>query len=410
MSSSCRICFAPLSASFCDLGSSPLANEYLTAAELAQGDERWYPLHAFVCSNCKLVQIDAEETPERIFSRYAYFSSYSSSWVQHARDYAGRMIERCELEPNKSLVMEIASNDGYLLQHFAEVGIPVVGIEPAANVAAVARAKGIRTEICFFGTACAQRLLSQYGTADLVAANNVIAHVPDLHDFIGGVKTVLAPGGIATFEFPHLLRLIEETQFDTIYHEHFSYFALAPLLRALRQHGLAIVDVEQLPTHGGSLRVFVAHEGAAMSKSPVQQVLELERAHGLHDMHTYLSFQQKVDRCRDALLRFVEQARAAGESIAAYGAPAKGNTLLNYCRLDCSRIAFTVDRSPHKQGRFLPGSHIPIFPPQKVRDAEPDIVLILPWNLKTEIMEQMADVRSWGGRFVVAIPQVSLIE
>ncbi len=320
------------------------------------------------------------------------------------------MIERLGLDPVRSLVMEIASNDGYLLQHFVRVGIPVLGVEPARNVAAVANGRGIRTETCFFGASSSQKLISQYGRPSLIVANNVIAHVPDLHDFVEGVRNSLAPDGTATFEFPHVMRLIEQTQFDTIYHEHYSYFALAPLIRVFREHALEVVDVEQLPTHGGSLRVFAMHAGVMAARRSVEALLEIERGHGLDHLTEYERFQQKVDECKTALLDFIAHARIAGRVVVGYGAPAKGNTLLNYCGLDSSAITYTVDRSPHKQGLLLPGSHIPIFQPERIYETKPDVLLILPWNLTTEVMEQMNGVRRWGGRFAIAIPRISLIE
>ncbi len=307
--------------------------------------------------------------------------------------------------------MEIASNDGYLLEHFVERDISVVGVEPAANVAAVAQAKGIRTEVCFFGASSAENLVATYGRSDLIAANNVIAHVPDLHDFIAGVKVALKADGVATFEFPHLLRLIEQTQFDTIYHEHFSYFALAPLIRAFEQHGLAVFDVEgSPPMHGGSLRIFVAHAASRPRKDGVAAVLAEEMSNGLDRLETYATFQAQVDACRDEFLEFLERTGTQRKSIAGYGAPAKGNTLLNYCRVDASQIPFTVDRSPHKQGRFLPGSHIPILHPNAIYERRPDVLLVLAWNLSDEIRDEMREIGAWGGRFAVAIPRAKTLE
>lgn len=409
MSDACRLCSTPLSVSFCDLGESPLSNAYLTAAEVAQEREPVYPLHAFVCTECKLVQVPAMESPVRIFSDYLYFSSFSASWVEHARLYTEKMLQRLKLD-DTSLVMEIASNDGYLLQHFVSKEIPVLGIEPAANVAAVAREKGIPTEVLFFGAETAKQLVDRNGTANLIVANNVIAHVPDLHDFIAGIKIALHGCGTATFEFPHLLRLIEEVQFDTIYHEHFSYFAVGPLKRAFHEHGLEIVDVEELPTHGGSLRAYVAHSGSARTQASVERILQAERARGLDRLETYTSFQAKVDECKAHLLEFIARSKGEGLTIAGYGAPAKGNTLLNYCKVDKDSIPFTVDRSPYKQGRFLPGSHIPILSPDVVYDTKPDILLILPWNLTYEVISQMHGIKEWGGKFAVAIPQAKIVE
>ncbi len=405
----CRICSAPVTRTFCDLGSSPLANAYLEPTREAIRAERRYPLHAWVCDACLLVQIEAFERPDAIFGNYAYFSSYSSSWLEHSRRYVDVMIERLGLS-SSSLVAEVASNDGYLLQYFVERGVPVVGVEPAANVAEAAIAKGIRTEILFFGTDAARSLARKYGRADLIVGNNVIAHVPDLHDFIGGVRLWLGDRGTATFEFPHLMRLIEFGQFDTIYHEHFSYFSLHSIERALRAHALAVVDVEELPTHGGSLRIFVRHEAAATTTGlNVAELREREVRYGLLEASTYDGFQQIANARRHELLAFVSDAKRAGKGIVGYGAPAKGNTLLNFCGIGVDEIPYTVDKNPHKQGKLLPGSHIPIDQPQRIFVEQPDIVLVLPWNLRDEIFEELAAVRSWGGRFAVAIPKVEVL-
>jgi SAM-dependent methyltransferase len=383
---------------------SPLANSILAESDLGE-PEPFYPLHARVCDRCFLVQLDELASPESIFSDYAYFSSYSTTWLEHAATYAEQIARRLDLGP-ESLVVEIASNDGYLLQYFAEQSIPVLGVEPAANVAEVAREKGIPTEVRFFGREAA-RELGDRRRADLVVANNVLAHVPDLNDFVAGIATLLAPGGVATLEFPHLLRLIEEEQFDTIYHEHFSYFSLATAERVFRAHGLALVDVEELSTHGGSLRIYAAHAG-----EPGERVVELrarEAEAGLEDVATYTSFEARVRRAKRLLLSFFVEAKDAGETIVGYGAPAKGNTLLNYCGVGTDFIDYTVDRNPHKQGRFLPGTHIPIRAPEEVARTRPDIVFILPWNLRDEIVEEMSFVRDWGGRFVVRSPALQVV-
>jgi hypothetical protein len=405
----CRFCGAPLSHVFVDLGAQPLANSYLEPEDL-QKPEPFLPLCAYVCGKCFLVQLPEEERPEAIFSDYAYFSSYSESWLRHAEAYAAAMVERFGLGAGH-LVVEVASNDGYLLRWFDERGIPVQGIEPAANVAAAAEAAGIPTYVKFFGEATARELVGVGIRADLLVGNNVLAHVPDLNDFVAGLKLLLAPTGVLTMEFPHLLRLMAEDQFDTIYHEHYSYFSLSTVRRVLAAHGLRLFDVEELPTHGGSLRVFACHEeeNARRIGERVIELLGREALEGFSRLETYRSFDERVRRVKRGLLRFLIQAKEEGRSIAGYGAPAKGNTLLNYCGVRTDFLDFTVDRSPHKQGRFLPGTRIPIHGPDRLREARPDYVLILPWNLKEEIMEQMADVRSWGGRFVVAIPEVKIL-
>ncbi|MBW8876792.1 MAG: methyltransferase domain-containing protein [Acidobacteria bacterium] len=408
----CRFCGAPLSHVFVDLGSQPLANSYLEPEDLGKA-ETFLPLCVYVCGECFLVQLPEEERPEAIFSDYAYFSSYSESWLRHAEAYATAMVERFGLGAGHQ-VIEVASNDGYLLRWFAERGIPALGIEPAANVAAAAEAAGIPTLVKFFGAATARELAAAGTRADLLVGNNVLAHVPDLNDFVAGLKILLAPTGVLTMEFPHLLRLMAEDQFDTIYHEHYSYFSLSTVRRVFAAHGLTLFDVEELPTHGGSLRVYCRHACHAedASKRIGERVVDLlarEAADGFSRLETYRSFDERVRRVKRGLLRFLIEAREEGRSIAGYGAPAKGNTLLNYCGVRTDFLDFTVDRSPHKQGRFLPGTRIPIHGPDRLREARPDYVLILPWNLKEEIMEQMADVRSWGGRFVVAIPEVKVL-
>ncbi len=405
----CRSCGATLEQTFCDLGMSPMANSYVAADALGDA-EKFYPLHAYVCSQCLLVQLLEFESPDAIFSDYAYFSSFSSSWVEHAKRYVEAMIPRFGLTSD-SLVVEIASNDGYLLQHFVANDVPVLGIEPAANVAAVAQDNGIRTNVAFFGTAEARRLVAEGHRADLLIGNNVLAHVPDLNDVVAGLAILLADDGRITMEFPHLLQLILHSEFDTIYHEHFSYFSLISVSAAFARHGLRIFDVEELPTHGGSIRIFACHDGdAAQPDTPrIEALLDKERAAGLDRLETYLNFSEQVLRTKRSLWRFVDEALAAGKSIAAYGAPAKGNTLLNYCGVGADMIDYTVDRSPYKQGFALPGTRIPIYAPEHIAETRPDYLLILPWNLEDEIVSDMAHIRSWGGQFVIPIPEVRII-
>ena len=407
--SSCRSCSAPLEYTFCDLGMSPLSNSYLTADQLQQ-KEPFYPLHAYVCGNCYLVQLDEFESPQQLFSEYAYFSSYSDSWLQHSRDYAQMISERLGLDETSQIV-EIASNDGYLLQYFVEQKIPVVGIEPAANVAAVAEEKGIPTLVKFFGTQTANEMLDENLQADLVLGNNVLAHVPDLNDFVAGMKVILKPSGTITLEFPHLLKLIHGNQFDTIYHEHFSYFSLLAVERVFANHGMQIFDVDQLPTHGGSLRIYVQHADHqdAPVTDAVQSLRDLESESGLADLATYAAFADQVESTKRSLLKFLTDAKQDGLSVAAYGAPAKGNTLLNYCGIRRDFIGFTVDRSPAKQGHYLPGTHIPVFAPEKIRESKPDFLVILPWNIKDEIIGKMSHIREWGGKFVIPIPSVEIL-
>lgn len=411
MGLSCRFCGARLERTFVDLGVSPLANSYLEPEDL-QGPESFYPLRVFLCEECLLVQLPEAARPEEIFTDYAYFSSVSESWVEHARRYAEAMIERFGLSGgDDSLVVEIASNDGYLLQHFRDRGVPVLGIEPARNVAAAAREAGIPTDCEFFGLDKARAMVEDGVRPALLVGNNVLAHVPDLNDFVAGLATVLAPDGVVTLEFPHLLRLMEENQFDTIYHEHYSYFSFTVVRRVFEEHGLTLFDVEELPTHGGSLRIYGRHAADASKAvdGRVADLLEAERRAGLLDPATYDAFAARVRATKRSLLAFLLEAKARGETVVGYGAPAKGNTLLNYCGVRTDFLEFTVDRSPHKQGRYLPGTRIPIRSPDAIRATRPDVVLILPWNLKDEIVEQMADVRSWGGRFVVAIPEMEVV-
>jgi SAM-dependent methyltransferase len=403
--SRCRFCRTPLAHVFADLGMSPLANAYLTEEQLGNM-ERFYPLRALVCERCFLVQLEEFEPPETIFSDYTYFSSYSTTWLEHSEAFAGNAISRFGLTPS-SQVVEVASNDGYLLQYFAQRGIPVLGVEPAANVAEVAVEKGVPTVVEFFGRRSAWKL-RKTRAADLLIANNVLAHVPDLNDFVGGLELLLAPGGVVTVEFPHLLPLVDEAQFDTIYHEHFSYFSFLSVQRVFAAHGLAIFDVEELPTHGGSLRVYAAHAGDE-TRRPTERVADLarrEEERGYGRLETYLDFGERVRALKRDVVTFFVESKTAGLSIAGYGAPAKGNTLLNYCGIGADFIDYTVDRNPHKQGRFLPGTHIPIRPPDEIARTKPDLLFILPWNWKDEVMEQMRGIRDWGGRFVVRSPEL----
>lgn len=404
----CRFCDNHLSHTFADLGTSPLANSYLKAEQLDQM-EPFFPLHAYVCETCYLVQLPEAQNPEYIFSDYAYFSSYSESWLKHAKDYTDQMIERFRFDSN-SQVIEIASNDGYLLQYFKEQGIPVLGVEPAKNVAKVAQEAGIPTMIKFFGLQMSKELGTEGKYADLLLGNNVLAHVPALNDFLKGMKYLLKPNGIITMEFPHLMCLMNENQFDTIYHEHFSYFSFITVNKIFAAHGLKIFDVEELPTHGGSLRIYACHS-EDHSKPIDQRVMDLigkEEKAGFARLEHYLSFNEKVKETKRNILDFLIRAKNEGKSIVGYGAPAKGNTLLNYCAIRNDFIDYTVDRSPHKQDQYLPGSHIPIYHPDTIRQTKPDYLLILPWNLKEEIMEQMSYIRDWKSQFVVLIPEVKV--
>lgn len=410
MNGNCRHCGEALEHSFCDLGMSPPSNAYLTHAQLQQM-EKFYPLHAYVCGSCFLVQLQEFESPEQIFSDYAYFSSYSQTWLDHAKAYTEYMIARFSFG-KASQVVEIASNDGYLLQYFRERGVPVLGVEPAANVAAVAQKAGIPTLTRFFGAKTAAELKADGKQADLLLGNNVLAHVPDLNDFVQGLKIALKPDGVITMEFPHLLRLMRENQFDTIYHEHFSYFSFLTVERVFVRHGLRMFDVEQIPTHGGSLRIFASHAEASglPEHQRVAQLRQEEMTAGLADMKAYRDFSEQVKKTKRLLLEFLVEAKQAGKTIVGYGAPAKGNTLLNYCGIRGDFLDYTVDLSPHKQGKFLPGVHIPIFHPDKVRETRPDYLLVLPWNLRDEIISQMAHIREWGGKFVLPIPEVRVVQ
>ena len=404
----CRLCGAPLTQTFVDLGAMPLANAFLRPEQLGEPEPR-FPLHARVCEHCLLVQVDAVVTPQEIFGDYPYFSSYAASWVEHARRFAEAAVRRFALD-GRSMVVEVASNDGYLLKHFAAMGIPRLGIEPAANVAAAAQVIGVPTEICFMGRATGADLRRRGVTADLVIANNVLAHVPDIHDFVAGIGEIMKPSGVLSIEFPHLLRLIEETQFDTIYHEHLCYFSLGPVERLLGEHGLAVFDVEQLPTHGGSLRVLAAPAGQGRSEGPgLAAVRRSEQAAGLGTLEAYRGFGDRVKTVCDELVTFLATARRQRRKVVAYGAAAKGNTLLNACGIGRGDIEFVVDRNIHKQGRLTPGSHLAIRAPEAVFEAKPDYLLILPWNLRDEIMRDHAGIRAWGGRFVIPIPRVQVL-
>ncbi|MCR6629412.1 MAG: class I SAM-dependent methyltransferase [Magnetospirillum sp.] len=404
----CRSCGSTELHDFCDLGMSPLSNAFVTAENLSTG-EVFFPLRAFVCQDCFLVQLAEFKSPTEIFSQdYAYFSSYSVSWLDHARRYAEAMTTRLGLSAH-SKVVEIASNDGYLLQYFVQRSIPVLGIEPAANVAAAATERGVPTLVEFFGATLARRLAEDGKQADLLLGNNVLAHVPDINDFVAGLSILLKRDGTLTMEFPHLLELIRQHQFDTIYHEHFSYLSLIAVSALFQRHGLRIFDVDQLPTHGGSLRIYACHADSAITTQPnVAAVLGAEEAGGLRDLATYRAFEHSAREIKRAFLQFLIEAKRAGRSVVGYGAAAKGNTLLNYAGVRGDFIDYVVDRNPFKQGRYLPGTHIPVCSPERISETKPDFVLILPWNLKGEIAEQLAEIRSWGGKFVVPIPALTV--
>lgn len=408
-SHSCRFCSAKLEHTVVDLGMSPLCESFLTEPQL-DAAEAFYPLRVQVCRECFLVQLGEYVRPDHIFTEYAYFSSFSTSWLEHARAYVGMIAERQKLG-SSSLVIELASNDGYLLQNFVERGIPCLGIEPAANVAKVAREKGVPTEVTFFDAAAAQKLRAAGKQADLIVANNVLAQVPDINAFVAGFPIVLEPHGTVTCEFPHLQRLFEGNQFDTIYHEHFSYFSLLTIEAIFAKHGLTVFDVEELWTHGGSLRIYARH--AADTSRPLTSALQALRAReiaqGFDKIETYLSFEQQVRATKRNLLALLIEAKRSGKRIVGYGAPGKGNTLLNYCGIGPDFLDFTVDRNPYKHGRFTPGTHIPILPPEALDAAKPDYILILPWNVKDEIMAQLAHTRAWGARFIVPIPVATVV-
>jgi SAM-dependent methyltransferase len=406
---SCRFCAAPLRRTFVDLGMSPLCESYVPAERLG-AMEPFYPLHVRICERCLLVQLEEFVAPEEIFTEYAYFSSYSDSWVAHARGYVEMAVERFGLDRD-SLVVELASNDGYLLQHVVEKGIPALGIEPAANVAEAARDRGIETVVEFFGRDLAARLVAEGRRADLLAANNVMAHVPDLNDFVGGMEPLLAPEGVVTIEVPHLVRLVEDNQYDTIYHEHFSYFSFLTARKVLSAHGLHVFDVDELATHGGSLRLYAQRRstGRRRVSSKVGALAERERALGFDTLDGHGDFSTRVEQTKWSLLEFLIDRRREGKRVAGYGAPGKGNTLLNYCGIRTDLLEFTVDRNPYKQGQFLPGTHIPIRHPEALEQARPDYILILPWNLKEEIVAQLSYAREWGARCVVPIPEVEVL-
>ncbi len=404
----CRFCATHLRHTFVDLGMSPLCESYVGPEQLNQM-EAFYPLHVFVCERCFLVQLEEYVQPEQIFTEYAYFSSFSDTWLKHASDFTTMAVERFHLDQT-SQVVEIASNDGYLLQYFVTRSIPSLGIEPAVNVAREAIKKNVPTRIAFFGTETARELANEGKQADLLIGNNVLAQVPDLNDFVEGMSILLKPHGTITAEFPHLMRLMAENQFDTIYHEHFSYFGIATIERIFTAHGLTIFDVEELPTHGGSLRIYACHSGnvAGAIGERVVQLRALEYESGFAQLDTYRSFEEQVRETKRKLLDFLIEAKRAGKKVAGYGAPGKGNTLLNYCGIRTDFLDFTVDCNPFKQGKYLPGTHIPIFHPDKIEETRPDFLLILPWNIKDEIMRQNAFVRDWGGQFVVPIPEVTV--
>jgi SAM-dependent methyltransferase len=405
----CRFCGAPLRAVFADLGLQPLANSFITPVQLSSQREPRFPLRARVCETCFLVQTDETLAPERIFTDYIYFSSYSSDWVAHARRYAETMIQRFKLRPN-ALVAEVASNDGYLLQHFAARGFPVLGIEPAANVAEAARSRGVRTEVMFFNAETAPGLAERYGQASLMAANNVLAHVPDVKSFVEGFSVMLNDSGVATFEFPHLLRLIEGAQFDTIYHEHYSYLSLLTVERIFAAAGLKAFDLDILPTHGGSLRLYTCRSQARRPESSaLADMREQERAAGLHRLSGYLGFQERAEAVKTSFLSFLDGAKAEGKSVAAYGAAAKGVTFLNFCGVAAAEVIMVADRNPTKQNRLLPGSHAPVVSPEALIAARPDYVVILPWNLASEIRTRMSAVEAAGGRFVIAMPETRVL-
>jgi SAM-dependent methyltransferase len=404
----CSFCRRPLKHIFVDLGMAPLVSSYLREEEL-HNSEVFYPLRVYVCEECYLVQLPQAASPQQLFGQYPYFSSVSASWLKHSKTYVEQMMQRFNFDSG-SLVIEIASNDGYLLQYFKEKGVPVLGVEPAANVAEAAQKAGIPTLVKFFGVETAKELVREGKQADLLLGNNVLAHVPDVNDFVGGMKTLLKPNGIITMEFPHLLKLIGENQFDTIFHEHFSYFSFLTVEKIFAAHQLELFDVEELPTHGGSLRIYARHT-ADQSEGKSERVLELkdrELQAGLNRIETYASFEEKARLTKHKLVKFLVEIKQGHRSIVGYGAAGKGCILLNYCGIRSDFLDYVVDLSPHKQGLFLPGTHNPIYPPARIRETKPDYLLILPWNLKKEIMEQMSFIREWGGKFIVPIPEVAV--
>ena len=405
----CRFCNELLTNIFVDLGTSPLSNAFLKK-EMLDNVEKKFPLCAYVCDNCFLVQLPEFEKPENIFEDYAYFSSYSCTWLEHAKNYVSMMIKKFGFN-EKSLVLEIASNDGYLLQFFKEKNVPILGIEPALNVAKVAKEKGIPTLTKFFSVDTANELRKEGKLADLIVGNNVLAHVPNLNEFVKGLKILLKSTGIITLEFPHILQLIQKNQFDTIYHEHFSYFSLLTLRKIFSFHGLIIFDVDEIPTHGGSLRIYVRHteNDDIPINERINNLLEKEKQYELENISTYINFIKNVEKAKTKLQKFINCARESGKKIVCYGAAAKGNTLLNYCKIEKNFIDYVVDQNPYKQGLFLPGTHIPIKSPDEIQKTKPDYIIILPWNLKDEIMEQMKEVKDWGGKFVIPIPEVYIV-
>jgi SAM-dependent methyltransferase len=407
--SKCRFCGALLEETFVDLGMSPLCESYRTSDQLNRM-EPFYPLHVKVCGSCFLVQLEQYVSAEHIFSEYAYFSSFSDSWLRHSSNYVDMISSRLQLG-GRSLAVELASNDGYLLQYFIKKGTPVLGVEPAINVAKAAEQKGVPTLIKFFGCQTALEMVASGQMADLVIANNVLAQVPDINDFVGGIRILLKPGGVATLEFPHLIRLIQENQYDTIYHEHFSYFSLITVEKIFAVHGLVLFDVDEIPTHGGSLRIYLRHaeDGSKPVTSAVCDLRDRELASGLNCIAAYTSFSDQVIESKRRLLELLIDLRREGKRVVGYGAPGKGNTLLNYCGIRTDFLEFTVDRNPYKQGRFLPGTHIPIYPPARIRETRPDYILILPWNLKAEIISQLAYARDWGAKFIVPIPTARVL-
>jgi hypothetical protein len=407
--SACRACGGGLTVTMADLGMQPASNAFIESKSAFEHEKR-YPLRAKVCEICKLVQVDYDVAPQELFGNYVYFSSYSDDWLAHAKAYCDMARKRFALGPS-SLVVELASNDGYLLKNFLGVGIPVLGIDPSDTVAAAAAKIGVPTLVEFFGQKLAQDLVRQGRQADLIIGNNVLAHVPQLNDFVAGLGVLLRQNGNVTIEFPHLLELIEHVEFDTIYHEHFSYFSVHALEQVFARHNLRLYDVERLPTHGGSLRIFAAHAARADLKDSValREVRAQETAAGLDDLATYKKFSKRVAECRDSLLAFLAAAKREGKRVAAYGAAAKGNTLLNFCAVTPQDIAFVADRNPHKQRKFLPGTHIPVVSPEELMQAKPDYVLILPWNLRDEIRQQLKGIEAWGGRFVTPVPLARIV-
>lgn len=406
--SNCRICGAPLRYTFVDLGMSPLCESFLSFDQLNQM-EPFYPLHVYVCDKCFLVQLEEFVSPEKIFTEYAYFSSYSDTWLKHVRDYTQMIVDRFHLG-GQSFIVEIASNDGYLLQNFVERKIPCLGVEPAANVAKDAIEKGIPTLVEFFGEELAQRLASEGKKADIIIGNNVLAQIPNLNDFVEGMRVLLKPQGVITIEFPHLMRLVEQNQFDTIYHEHFSYFSFLSAEKIFSAHGLTLFDVDEIPTHGGSIRIYARHDNDDTKpiSENVKELMKREKQAGIMTMEYYDSFNERVKETKRKLLTFLINAKREGKVIAGYGAPGKGNTLLNYCGIRTDFIDYTVDRNPYKHGKYTPGTHIPIYPPSKIDETRPDYVIILPWNLKDEIIDQLSYIQDWGGQLIVPIPEVKL--